>query len=488
MASRFITVDTVVPTGYAVDLTQDFDDLYVGANASVGTEGGGVGVRAQNVLNNIFVVGHIFGPGGITYFGNAASGTVTVYAGGSVTGAGTAINFDGNFGQVNNAGTIAGRRGIYSDAATTVINSGSIIGHSDALFILGDATVVNTGLLVGNTAVFVNGQADISNYGMIRGAVSTQGFDDTLINRGTITDITQTGAGNDLVDGIGGRFEKSVDLAAGDDTFWGGDGLDRVIGGVGTDQIDGGAGNDQFVVQNSDGSDDFDGGSGIDTYDARLLTGALTLNLTTGEARNGGFTDSLTSIERALGGAGNDRITGDAANNLFRGAGGVDVLAGLDGNDILAGEDGNDALYGNNNNDKLFGGDGVDYLSGGGGTDQLTGSFDIDLMTGGSEADRFIFGDLEEFFAITGTGLDRITDFQPNLDLIDLSAIDARFSLAGDQAFSFIGTAAISGFGQLSYRTTATTTIISVGLNTPAELDIIRLDGVFTLTAADFVL
>ena len=78
MASRFITSDTIVLSGYAADMTVDFDDLYVGANTSVGTQGFGVGVRAQNALNNIFVAGHIFGPGGISYFGNTASGTVTV--------------------------------------------------------------------------------------------------------------------------------------------------------------------------------------------------------------------------------------------------------------------------------------------------------------------------------------------------------------------------------------------------------------------------
>lgn len=63
MATRFITADTIVLSGYAVDITLDFDDLYVGANASVGTQGGGIGVRAQGALNNIFVAGHIFGPG-----------------------------------------------------------------------------------------------------------------------------------------------------------------------------------------------------------------------------------------------------------------------------------------------------------------------------------------------------------------------------------------------------------------------------------------
>jgi serralysin len=488
MANRFITADTIVLNGYAVDLTVDFDDLYVGANASVGTEGGGIGVRAQNSLNNIFVAGHIFGPGGISYFGNAASGTVTVYAGGSVTGTGTAINFDGTFGQVNNAGTIAGSRGIYSDANTVVTNSGSIIGQIDALFILGDGTVVNTGLLVGNTAVYVVGQADISNYGTIRGGVNTQGFDDTLINRGTITGTTQTGAGDDLVDGIGGRFEKGVFLGAGNDKFIGGDAADVVNADIGNDDIDGGGGNDRFLSLNADGNDSYDGGAGIDIFDARIMTTGIAVNLTTGEARNGVFVDSLDGMDYVFGGAGSDRIAGDANGNLLRGAAGNDVIAGLDGNDWQFGDIGNDGLTGGNGNDRLFGGEGVDSLNGGAGNDQLTGSFDIDLMTGGTEADRFIFTDLDEFFGVVGSGLDRITDFQNSIDLIDLSALDARFNLAGDQAFTFIGTAAISAFGQLNYRFFGGNTIISIGFNTPTALDVIQLDGLHTLTAADFIL
>lgn len=488
MATRFITANTIVASGYAVDITADFDDLYVGANVSVGSQGGGIGVRAQNVLNNIFVAGHIFGPGGISYFGNAASGTVTVYTGGSVTGTGTAINFDGNFGQVNNAGTIAGSRGIYSDADTTVTNSGSIIGQIDALFILGDGTVVNTGLLVGNTAVYVAGQADISNYGMIRGGVITQGFDDSLINRGTITGTTQTGAGNDLVDAIGGRFEKAVYLGDGNDTFWGGDATDVVIGNAGRDDIDGGGGNDRFVAENGDGADVYDGGTGLDTYDGRLLTTSLVLDLTAGYARTGGYTDLLDGIERVFGGAGSDLIVGDALNNTLRGGSGNDKLYGGDGWDQLYGDSGRNTLFGGNGSDRLFGSDLVDTLNGGAGMDRLQGGADVDIYTGGAESDQFVFADFDDFIAIALVALDRITDFQVGVDQIDLSAIDAVNTTLADDGFSFIGTGTITALGQLSYRVTSNTTIISIGYNTAAAFDVIRLDGVHVLTAADFTL
>ena len=131
---------------------------------------------------------------------------------------------------------------------------------------------------------------------------------------------------------------------------------------------------------------------------------------------------------------------------------------------------------------------GMDSLNGGAGNDQLTDSYDIDLMSGRTEADRFIFTDLDEFFGVVGAGPDRITDFQNGIDLIDLSAMDTRFNLAGDQAFSFIGTAAIVAFGQLNYRLVGENTIVSIGFNTPTALDVIQLDGLHTLTAADFAL
>lgn len=487
MASRFITTDTIVASGYAVDLTGNIDDLYVGANATVGTESAGVGVRAQSSANYIFVAGHIFGPGGISYTANSTGGAVSVYAGGSVTGSGTAISFDGTSGAVTNAGTIAGNRGIYSDGNTTVTNSGSIFGQLDAVFVIGDGTVVNTGLLVANNAVYVNGQADISNYGMMRGEVITQGFDDTLVNRGTITGTTQTGAGNDLVDGIGGRFEKLVDLGAGNDTFWGGSGADVVSGGVGNDEIDGGEGNDMFVVVSGDGSDDYIGGGGSDYYDAHLLTDAVVVELVNGLAKNGGGTDLLFGIERVYGGSGHDRLTGDAMGNLLRGGAGNDVLFGGDGNDFLSGGLGRNSLYGDNGNDRMIGGGNADLLYGGAGNDQITGGLDVDYMVGGTGADKFIFTDFEEFIPMATANLDRIVDFERGADKIDLSAIDA-LAAAGDQAFSFVGTAAILAFGQLNYHQTSTTTIVSIGFNTASAFDVIRLDGLFTLTAADFIL
>jgi Ca2+-binding RTX toxin-like protein len=484
MTTTFITTDTISDVSNGWQLSADFSYLYVGANASLGsTLSNGRGVVTIGTLQSIDVAGHVFGFEGVEVASGSAD--IHVFSGGSIAAAYVAIDCSGSFVSVTNEGTISGSRGLYADGNALVVNSGVIGGQSDSVFILGNGTVTNIGTLT--SSVSVNGIATISNYGTILGSVGGGDQADTIINRGLIARETVTGAGDDLVDGIGGRFERGVYLGIGNDTFWGGDATDVVIGDAGQDDIDGGGGNDRFNVLNGDGSDIYDGGAGNDYYDARALTGALVVDLLAGQARNTNATDLLTSIERVYGGAGSDRITGDALSNLLRGGAGNDTLYGGDGNDHLFGEAGRNSLYGGNGDDRLVGGDLIDVLSGGAGNDRITGGLDVDVMYGGSDVDRFIFTDFEDFISIAGGGIDRIVDFLPGTDLIDLSAIDA-LAAAGDQAFSFIGTGTITAFGQLSYRTTATTTIISIGFNTASAFDVIRLDGVHTLTAADFVL
>lgn len=486
MTDIYITTNTINAAGNGANMTEDFQYLYVDGGVTLGsTLSGGSAVQSNGQLQSIDVAGRLFGFTGVDFI--TGGGTVHIFSGGSLAAGYQGIFCaSGTYATVINDGTISANRGLYANGNATVVNNGTITGQVDAIFILGDGDVTNHGSIY--RTVFVNGVADISNYGTITGDISTQGQADTVINRGLVTGFTQTGAGNDFVDGIGGRFEKAVSLGAGNDTFWGGDAADVVTGNTGNDDIGTGGGNDRVLSLNADGNDSYDAGTGSDIFDARLMTTGIAINLTLGEARNGIFVDTLAGFEHAFGGAGSDRIAGNAVGNVLRGATGNDLISALDGNDVLFGDAGNDVLAGGNGNDRLFGGAGVDNLNGGAGSDQLTGSYDIDLMTGGTEADRFIFTNLDEFFAVVGTGLDRITDFQNGIDLIDLSTLDARFNLAGDQAFTFIGTAAITAFGQLSYRIAGGNTIISVGVNTTSALDVIRLDGVHTMTAADFFL
>lgn len=64
----------------------------------------------------------------------------------------------------------------------------------------------------------------------------------------------------------------------------------------------------------------------------------------------------------------------------------------------------------------IRGGHGADQLGGGAGDDVLSGGPGDDILTGGGGANRFVFGGLD-------TGTDRITDFNPDRDTIDLTAL-----------------------------------------------------------------
>ncbi|MCE7029018.1 calcium-binding protein, partial [Jiella avicenniae] len=121
-------------------------------------------------------------------------------------------------------------------------------------------------------------------------------------------------------------------------------------------------------------------------------------------------TDTLISVERVMGGTGNDVIHANFATWL---------IFGYDGEDTLYGGSGNTRLSGGIGNDKLFGLGGKDVLDGGAGND---------LLEGGADADTFIF--------VNGFGKDTITDFDEfnSFEKIDLSAVTAITSFADLQA------------------------------------------------------
>lgn len=80
-------------------------------------------------------------------------------------------------------------------------------------------------------------------------------------------------------------------------------------------------------------------------------------------------------------------------------------------------------LAGTAADDVLAGGDGRDVLTGAAGADVLVDGAGTDTLSGGSGADVFVF-------VRDGTA-DRITDFEPGIDRIDLSAHDFLYSVAG---------------------------------------------------------
>ena len=87
------------------------------------------------------------------------------------------------------------------------------------------------------------------------------------------------------------------------------------------------------------------------------------------------------------------------------------------------------------------------------------------------------------------TNRDVITDFDHLVDDIDLMGIDANTAIAGNQAFRWVGTAALTGAGQLGYFTSGGNTIIRGSNDADAASEFeIQLNGIKTLTADDFYL
>lgn len=259
-------------------------------------------------------------------------------------------------------------------------------------------------------------------------------------------DFLRGNAGNDRLNGGDGQDYLGGGIGA--DQLLGGNGDDTIFGGFGQDYMVGGRGGDLFVVNTIGDMVIEAAGQGIDT----VRTKTLDLDLA-----------NFANIENLeLRGSADLDATGNAKANK---------LGGNDGNNELNGRGGEDFLRANEGNDKL------------------TGGLGQDTMAGGAGADTFVFNSAAES-GLTLATADKILDFsQSDIDLIDLSAIDAG-SGSGDQAFSFVGTNAFSSNeGELRYEQVLSNTIISGDIDGDGVADFqIKLAGTYTLIEDDFIL
>ncbi|WP_331376607.1 M10 family metallopeptidase C-terminal domain-containing protein [Sinorhizobium chiapasense] len=298
----------------------------------------------------------------------------------------------------------------------------------------------------------------------------------------------------------------------GNDLLYGESGNDTIVGGRGRDRLDGGSGSDTASYENA-------------SVGVRASIAAQSSNT------NDAAGDTYYGIENLIGSRFADVLGGNAYVNILKGGDGNDILIGGLGADQLHGGNGSDTasyataaagvvaslgdptgnmgdakgdsystienLIGSNYADRLYGtggansitgGTGNDVIGAGGGNDWVYGGGGADRLTGGTGADRFAFKALSES---AGATFDLIFDFMTSeQDRIDVSAIDASTKVAGNQAFTFIGTAAFNGTaGQLRFDKLASDTYIYADVDGDRIADLkVHLEDAVALTKDYFLL
>jgi serralysin len=294
-------------------------------------------------------------------------------------------------------------------------------------------------------------------------------------------------SGPDDLSGLGG--DDLLLGRAGDDILRGSVGSDRLEGEDGSDFLDGGSGRDILIGGQGDDTHVINGpgdriieaaNQGLDEVQASFSyrLGANLENLTligtravngTGNTRNNIIIgNNARNVLRGL--AGSDRIDGGRGNDVLDGGVGSDILVGGLGNDVYVINSVSDRIFenpaqgidrvdslvsftladgldnltlrgtgnasgvGNQLRNVLIGNAGNNSLSGEEGADDLTGGGGNDVLTGGEGLDLFVY-DTRRPFTDADVGIDTITDFTRNDDLIVLSR--RTFGLTSDSGFGF---------------------------------------------------
>ena len=403
----------------------------------------------------------------------------------------TATSFDGFIGVVGTA------------APVTIVHAESI----DQLVINGNAgndVIDASALVAGQISLALNGGlgADV--------LIGSQGAD--LVNGGDGNDLALMGAGDDTFVWNPGDDHDTIEGQAGVDTLLfnganvsenitisangGRATFTRDVANVtmdvhGTETIDfhalGGA--DTITVNDMSGTDVSQvridlaaaGGGGDGQVDTIVINATNGSDVVTITNNNGVVTVSgLAAAVTISGFEATDRIVinslagDDVVDGSGLGTAMVFTADGGEGADVLIGSDGADTLKGGAGDDVLIGGPGLDVLDGGPGDNVVIQS--VAVGTPGND-----IGPL--------TNYDVIQDFAG--DVITLAAVDANLDAGGDQAFSFIGTDAFSGAGQLRFFADgAGNTIVegNVDNNLAADFQIELHNFTGQLHAGDFLL
>ncbi|WP_319496835.1 nidogen-like domain-containing protein [uncultured Cohaesibacter sp.] len=372
--------------------------------------------------------------------------------------------------------------------------------HIETLWLLGTDNIDGTGNSMNNSIVGNSGNNILNgawgNDILIGGAGNDRFFDDYGADR------MEGGLGDDVyrVDNLGDRVielanegwdrvEASVSFSLRDhsnylETLWltgsndingTGNGLNNSIvgnwgnnilnGAWGNDVLIGGAGNDRFF--DDYGADRMEGGTGDDIYRVDNFGDQVI------ELANEGWDRVESSISFSLRqhsnyiealwltGTNNTQGIGNGLNNYIRGNSGDNLLNGAWGNDTLVG---------------------------GTGADHFLDDAGVEWMYAGDDTDEDIF----QFTNMSQSGVgggqrDQIFQFDSGEDIIDLSAIDANWAVAGNQAFAYSGFNAIAN--GIWFWDVGDNIIINVDASGDAIADMqIELQGVDSVVWGDFML
>ncbi len=218
------------------------------------------------------------------------------------------------------------------------------------------SAAASTSGVTGDVDSFKNFEAVIGGQS---GSKLTGNAGDNAFFGGAGDDTLEGLGGADLLDGQGGfntiTYGKSasavtVDLSLNNNgdvslsgTQQGGDAAGDRLANV--RNLTGSAFNDVLKGSNADetfiggaGKDAFFGGGGVDTVTYAIVTGPITINLTTNVNAGGeALGDTFTNIQNIIATTANDLLTGDGAANYLFGANGNDTIEGGAGADELVG-------------------------------------------------------------------------------------------------------------------------------------------------------
>jgi Ca2+-binding RTX toxin-like protein len=393
---------------------------------------------------------------------NGGGGDDTI---GGSTGNGSILNGDNGNDTINGGSgneTINGGEDndiISGGLGTNTINGG----NGDDIYILGDGVDIISDTSGTDTVRFSSASSINFEDGNATGNPSNDAWDESFIERfegsagADAIILTIAGAGGRSIFGFGGSDilggragNDYIDGGTENDYLYGRNGDDQLFGGAGVDELNGEGNND--TLQGGLGNDVLYGGSGSDTANFQdhygNYSGGWSINFSTQTAITETSvsvfayvteTDTMNSIENAIGSEGNDAFF-VVGTNTVDGRGGNDILVLADyapsvvgiGNQIAANDTvnmqlgtstreasfgtiqfanfvtqtvnfqsieilrtgiGNDSVIGTANGDTIYGEDGADSLRGAGGADTLNGGLGADNLWGGAGADAHIGGD-----------------------------------------------------------------------------------------------